>query len=207
LFQPIETQFGCVPAGPSDTHLNVLVVKRFVRLDFVLVLMVVAVVSAWQVSRHPLRDPHDPANSLVGIWQNGNIRASFQANGTLEITYPNSKYRPRTGVYHVNFSQSPAELDLTLNDRTSFACFEFNAQGGLRISEEVSELDKRPRTFGPSTQVFHQLPWGAESLEVASTVRDLHRGKALLLLARSVRDNQGLRKDEPHPTMISPHLA
>ena len=136
--------------------------KRFRwTIEYVFVLLAVALLTAWQVTGRPIS--RVPANALVGTWRDSRTEVTFQADGTLELTYTlEKKYEPRTGAYRVDFSQHPAELDIRFDgappDHTYFLSCEITSEGVLWMSEDSLDAAKRPRTFGTLTQVYHRKP-------------------------------------------------
>ena len=119
--------------------------------DVAIALLAVALLMGWQLRGRQ-------TNALVGVWEDVNYIVDFRVDGSLELVYKESKYGRRPGIYRVDFSQRPAQLDVRLEDEKVFRTIcEITRSGDLRISDHSRNSAQRPLTFGRDIMVFHRL--------------------------------------------------
>ncbi|MCW5869815.1 MAG: hypothetical protein KIS61_21340 [Candidatus Eremiobacteraeota bacterium] len=98
-------------------------------VDFVLMLLAVALVAAWQSTGQR-------TNALVGTWENADMTLDFRPDGSLKVVYRKFGGGP-LGTYRVDFSRHPAELDVRLENKyVNFTSCEITPTGDLRISDD-----------------------------------------------------------------------
>lgn len=116
------------------------------RVDFVLMLLAVALLAGWQSTGR--------TNALVGTWENADMTLDFRPDGRLKVVYSKFGGGP-SGTYRVDFSRHPAELDFRLDNKyVNFTSCEITPTGDLRIADDSQDPAARPRTFVPKTTIM-----------------------------------------------------